>query len=490
MHLESFRAVRWVRTINLVLQGVLLLTLFAGLNIIALHHHWRKDITRSHRQSLSSETLGYLESLKRPVRVIATFTDDFQDKNTAVVEDVRDMLREYALASASSGNPVTFDFIDPFKRAAEAEALGIREANAIAFTCGDRRRIVTPGELYRIENGERTQFLAEQVFTAALLDVSSTERSKIYFLTGHGELQPDDTKAGGLSVLRDELRMRNFSVELLNIAQAKRIPEDASLVIIAAPDRVEPFAEEQLRQYLRDRAGRALVLLPPRMRHGLTDLLLDWGVLLANNDIIVDSNPDNITPDGNLQINAFAAHPITQTLIDHQLPVIVNLARSVSAVPGNARSGITTTVLAATSPTAWGETSPRTANQNRFMPGDIRGDPKNDNRLGLAIASERVQARGNLTFSVRGGRLVAIGCSDLATNARLAGNLGNQALLLNAVNWAVDRDAQLATPPRPIDKFQLSLSKQQLSRLQFALWFGIPGFVALIGLLVWWTRRS
>jgi hypothetical protein len=36
--LQSFRAVRWLRTLNLVLQAFLVLTLFGGLNYLARNH--------------------------------------------------------------------------------------------------------------------------------------------------------------------------------------------------------------------------------------------------------------------------------------------------------------------------------------------------------------------------------------------------------------------------------------------------------------------
>jgi len=490
MHLESFRAVRWIRTLNLVLQALLVLSFFGGLNFIALHYSWRWDITRSHRHSLSPETLSYVHSLKRPVRIIATLTDDFREQNPEVTKDVEGLLREYAYASGVNGpdGRISVEFLDPYQKPREAEELGIKEANTIFLLCGGKRHGTMPGELYRTEGGERRDFIGEQVATAALLDVSAAESRRIYFLTGHGELQPDDVNpARGLQVLRDALVLRNFSVEMLDIAHTRRVPDDASLVIIAGPERIDAFAQEQLRQYLRDRAGRVILLLSPRVQHGLVDMLLDWGVLLADNDLIVDSNPQNITEDFNLRITAFSAHPITRTLIDNQLPVLVGLARSVRpAAARGAGTGVTTTLLAATSETAWGSRHPSTAGSARRQPGDVVGDP----RLGVAVAAERVQARGDLPFSVRGGRLIVVGSSDIATNNRLAGSPGNQAFILNAINWTVDRDAQLAIQPRPIERFRLSLSQEQLSRLRFSLWFGVPGLVAIFGFIVYWTRRA
>ena len=63
-------------------------------------------------------------------------------------------------------------------------------------------------------------------------------------------------------------------------------------------------------------------------------------------------------------------------------------------------------------------------------------------------------------------------------------------LFFNAINWTVDRDTQLAIPPRPIERFQLALSQQELVRLRYSLLFIVPGAVALLGIMVYWSRRS
>src|SRR5476651_916747 len=95
---ENFRAVRWIRTVNLLLQAVLFLTLFGGLNYLANSRGWhedpwRYDLTRYRRYSLSPESLAYLKELSRPVRVIVTRAENDADP------DVRGLLREYAFAT-------------------------------------------------------------------------------------------------------------------------------------------------------------------------------------------------------------------------------------------------------------------------------------------------------------------------------------------------------------------------------------------------------
>lgn len=495
---HSFRTARWVRTLNLVLQAVLFLTLFGGLNYLARNHAWgRFDLTEQRRYSLSPETVSYLQNLERPVRIVVTLTGDSDEPDIAqAFRDMRGLLREYVYASeGDSKHRITVDYLDVYQRRREADQLGITEANRIVLLCGDKRRVVTLAEIYRVENGEKkVAFQGEQAITSALLDVSEPEPKKIYFLAGHGELSPDDVDpTRGLSLLREMLRQRNFAIDSLNLAYLRRIPDDASLIVAAYPQgRFQPFEQELLREYLAANAGRLILLLAPRHPHGLEDLLLDWGILV-DDDEIHDTDPQNMTEERELLLLARAPHPVTQTLIDYRLFPRVGPARSVRPDPGRSLgSGLTVTVLAATSTTAWGEVSYSRQTIPEFNPGvDIRPLPGMEpkDRLGVVVASERVSVRDNLPFSVRGGRVVVFGTGDLVANNRIA-DVANQNIFLGAVNWTVDRDTQFNIPARPIERFQLSLSAGELSRLRYTLLLALPAAAALLGLLVYWTRRS
>ena len=48
----------------------------------------------------------------------------------------------------------------------------------------------------QLRGAERSAFLGEQSITAAILNVASATRKKIYFLYGHSELRPDDPDPG------------------------------------------------------------------------------------------------------------------------------------------------------------------------------------------------------------------------------------------------------------------------------------------------------
>jgi ABC-type uncharacterized transport system involved in gliding motility auxiliary subunit len=253
--------------------------------------------------------------------------------------------------------------------------------------------------------------------------------------------------------------------------------------------------QEILRQYLATKDGRLILFLAPEYRHGLDELLQDWGVTV-DDDVLHDSGADNLTEDGDFIISWFApSHPVTEALwhSDFKARLRVGPARSVRPFEKSAAAnGLAVTTLAATSPTAWGEVGYGRRTVPVFQPGvDIRPLPTAvpPHRLGIAIASERVAARDNLPFSVPTGRLVVFGTGDLIDNARIA-NEGVLKILIGAVNWTVNSDTQLNISPLPIDRFQISLSAREHDNLRYCLMFVLPGVAALLGLIVYWTRRN
>lgn len=500
--IKSFQAARWIRTANLALQAILFVTLVLGLNYLAVHKSWRVDLTHLRTHSLSAETLSYVKQLKQPVKIYVTLPKPKEGDDSAEAQafrDVTELLREYVFASESNpAGEITFEQIDVYQRGREAKELDLAEPGPTLVQCGDKRHLVGPAELYRIEKGEKKAFLGEQAITAAILDVSSPDKKKIYFLTGHGEMDIGNTSEEiGLSTLATELRIRNFEIDRLDLTARGRIPEDAALIISAGQrTRYSAAEEELLRQYLAtstsDRPGRLLLFIPPGLpvnsqqeATGLENLLYDWGIL-ADDVVVKDINPASINDTEDLILNAFSEkHEISKQFFDNQIKVRFGASRSVRVNPSRSSDeSLTVTRLIGTdSKTAWGERSYKIRfayNSGIDMPHTL---------LGFGVASERVSAKDkNLPYSVQAGRVVAYGSSDFISNNRLS-NDGNFALVLSSINWLVGRGSMLNVPARPIEKFQLNLNQQELLRLRYSLLLILPAAAALLGLIVYWTRR-
>ena len=466
---NNFQAARWIRTANLILQAILILTLFAGLNYLANNSAgggdpWRFDLTRYRRFTLSPETIAYIRELSSPVRIVVTEGED------TAPADLRGLLREYESVSESnpSGARISVEYIDVDLARRTAQQLGVEEPNAVfVLQPPYHPEMLKIDELYRFENQERSAFRGEQAITAAILDVTSATRKKIYFLYGHSELRPDDPDSvRGLSTLRDLLRQRNFDVDspLLDLSATPQIPADASMLVSVQPQtRFSPAEQELLRQYLGAHDGRLMLFLAPGYEHGLDRLLHDWGVTV-DNDLLKDSGTENMTEDGDLIIGSFApAHPVTQALLHSSYKARLRLGPARTVRPDMTRAagnGLDVVTLAASSPTAWGEVDFSARGAAAMNPRvDIRPLDSMDppDRLGVAVAAEHVAARGNLPFSVPTGRLIVFGSGDLVDNHRI-GDEGVFPLVIGAVNWMADRDAR-AQHPAPADRALSALAQ-------------------------------
>ena len=483
--ITTFTWVKRIKLVNRWLQGILATAFIVGLNFLASEAYWRSDLTMNARYSLSPESAALVKALATPVEVIVTLTEQ-ADEN--IYNDVRRMLDEYAQTSQAEGDgSLSVEYVDIYRQRARAQELvslhGLDSENAILFVSGERRRRIDHSKLYEVnEEGEITGFNGEEVFTAALSEVSRETQPKLYFLVGHGEMSLDQIDpARGLSRLKQYLLERGFELVALDISTVSSIPGDADAVVsVGAQAPISGRAAEVLRAYLEDQ-GCLIVFLTPYLTHGFDGLFYDWGVL-ADDRIIVERNPQAKISGGDSLIRRFSPdHPISSFLIEYQLSILTGSTRPVRPHPGAPMDdSLSVQAIMASSDQSWGERSTQAT--------DPEFDPRVDlaGPVPLACIAERVVG-SDLGLSLTGGRLAVFGNADMLANGRLDA-YGNRVLMSNVFNWAVERNELLSIPPRPIQEYKLVIADPDLSSL--LLWFMIvPGTVGLFGVSILSLRR-
>lgn len=491
--LENFKFSRWFNRGHSVFQFILVVTFFVGLNTLSLIHFKRYDITEDRKYALSPESVSYVKEVSEPIRIIVTQSADENNNDLgSYYSDVKNLVKEYEYAAQLNGTgPIESEYINVFQQRRLAQELveefGINQPNLVIFASEKKHRVITPDELYLSEGMEKTAFRGEQIFTSALLDVSSPKGNTIYFLKGHGErdiLSVDPIV--GLSQLAQELKQRNFEIATLDLTKGEaRIPEDADLIVLAGPK--QPLMAQEvniLKDYLNENAGRLIILIDPAVNNNLGDLFFQWGIL-AEDMVVLDSGADYIMNGGDLLLRRFdSTHPITESFAKNSLSILVGFARPVRADIGAPLDDrLSVKPIVGGSETSWGERFYRDENQigyhqNVDMPGPVS----------VVVVSER-SISSDLGIDIPGGRLVVFGSSDLITNSRLT-VLGNFTLFLNTLNWALDRNNLLSIAPRPIEKLHITLSQEEMSKLRLAILLILPGCSALLGTFIYWLRRS
>ncbi len=488
--LDDFVCANLLKRINRVVQIVCAVTFIVGLNYVATLYYERIDLTSRHLFSLSPETLAHIEHIQEPIEIIVTIPSDSSREDEEILyRYTRDLINEYVHAARRAGerNMIRVEYIDIFKDIARAEALArdhaIDQPNLVLVRSGNRSRTIVPSEILEFERMRPVAFMGERALTSAMIEVGGAEKPDVYFLVGYGEMRIDDVSANrGLSEIAAELRARNIAVGSLELSTVDAVPEEADLLILPDPmGPLRPEDVEKIRNYLVDRAGRLIALIAPARRHGLDDLFHEWGIRVEDM-IVVEGGSDYIEGSGNYLVRQFGEHPVTEVLIRNQTPVITGLSRPVRQVPGAALDGRLSVIhLLGSSPQSWAMRRYRDAETSAFNPAtDLEGPVPI-----AAVAERKIDSR--LGISYTGGRVMVFGTADLFSN-RLVSSVGNHTLFFSAVNWSLDRDQLLAIPPRPIEKYRLTLSRSEL--LQAGMLFLIPaGVLAVIGLLVGLVRR-
>tara|TARA_B100000965_G_scaffold406791_1_gene448705 strand:+ start:1604 stop:3079 length:1476 start_codon:yes stop_codon:yes gene_type:complete len=488
--LNDFKTANWVRCGNRVIQTIMALTLLVAINWMAAHFYLRKPLMQGAGYSLSPETLAYLQKVEDPLEVIVTFTPNSEEPGSEdVYAYIKSLLKEYDYAMRSVGeNMFEVEYVDLYKERKRAEELAskykLQRTNSVLIASGDKYYQILDTDFYDAKNGQISGFKGEQAVTKAILSIISKKHPKIYFLSGHGEMSLDSVDPiRGLSQVSGILRSKGLEASSLDLSLVSKVPEDADLVMVVSPQVALLASEvEKLRQYLEERQGTLAVFMDPVKPHGLTNLLLDWGIVV-DDAIVYDVGQEYQNPDGDIIIRRFAEHSINSSLIDYRLTVLAGLTRPVRVDLGRPfdkkRKAM---ALMASSDQSWGE-----GGRAVFKNPEYDADKDIPGPLSLAVLSEETVA-SHLGLSIPGGRVLVLGNSDVIVNHRL-GLLGNEMLLFGILSWAFKDDEVLRVDPVTFEYHQLAISQEEFLRyLRYCL--GLPAFIGMIGLAVFLKRKN
>ncbi len=438
-------------SVQLLLYTVVFLAILVFVNLFAQQYHKRFDLTASKRYTLSPQSIKVLKNLKQEVKVIGFFASG-TERNRA-----KDFLEQYAYYSKK----FKYTFIDPDRHPLEAKKYNVTRYNTLVVMCGKK--------------WEQVYELSEEKLTNAIIRVTRKETKTIYFLSGHGEHDINDTGKNGYSEFKTALTDKGFKVKSLLLVKGPNVPKDAALIVIAGPQKGLFKREVKcLKNYLK-KGGHLLFLLDPETGEALKGLLHAEGIILQD-DIIVDKmsrlfGGDYLIP---VIVRYAPDHPITK---DFKLACFFPLARSVK-VAAKLPKDIKAKIIAWTSENAWGETDIthlKMANQAVF---DKKDDVPGPVPVAAAAWSEQKT----------GFKIVVVGDSDFINNTYL--NLsGNKDLALNIISWLTAEKDLISIPSKKTATKPLVLSHTQAMVMFWVPVVVIPLTILILGLILYIRRR-
>lgn len=484
----------------LIMSGVtvvMVIAMLAAVNFVAYKSGKEYDLTREGIYTLSDQSRGILERLQTDVQVLA-----FYGPHEPTQLAVQERLQRFA----DHSDKFTFRVVDPQARLDLVEEYSITET-------GPRLVITARGQDARVKDA------SEEQVTNAIIKVTEQSSKTVYFLTGHGEVDIEDsTSPEGHRLMADAIRAEGYKVETLSLIKpasggSGESPESVGIDVtakdaapvqdqggtpMAAPTEVEGLEvpagvsvlvvagarallfEPEVKAidaYL-GRGGRVIVMIDPLSKNGLEGLLARWKIAL-HDDLVVDTNPLNrllnLGPAAPMLTPTENKHPTTRDLT---AAVVMPTARSMSIASGGT-AGVDVITIVEGGESAWGETN---------YSGESATRDDDDHAPPVHTVLVATKAYGQEPAQLE-ARLMVFGDSDWVSN-RYFEMQGNTDFFLNSIGWLAAEEERISIRPKTRAASRLFLSGEQMSQLSFFSMDLLPVLLVAIGLGVVLIRRQ
>ncbi len=437
--------------------AVYILVVFAVLsvgNYLANGHNKSVDVTANKQFTLSDQTKKVLGNLKSDINVYYFDTSASYDR-------AREILELYSNLSPK----LTVSYVDPTMKPDIARVEGARAMGDVIVDNGVKK--------------ETAKALTEEELTGAIIRVIKNGERMTCFVKGSGEHGLDDTGRDGYSVVKAALERNNYKTQAISLLEKPEVPNECSIVVVGGPKRdYVPPAINALKTYVQNgghivvNLDASLKLPPPDESMGdtpnLNAMVADWGVTAKDNVVLDMSATAQMFGPTSPVVGSYASHPIVRVMQDNIS--VMPLTRSLEV-----KSPAET--LFSSSGDSYALTNPKIP----IKEDDIEKGAKGPFILGAAAT---------IGTGDKAGRVVVVGSSEWMSNSMFGiSQMANRNLGLNMMNWLTSDEDLISIRPKEPEDRRLNITTNGMRVIFFTSVIGLPLFVILSGVSVWWKRR-
>ncbi len=476
---DFFLKIDW-KTLGTKFYYILIfISIIVIINVIANKRFYRKDFTINKRYTLSDHSLSLFKALEKNQKEIKMI---FFRSQIPLTSPVVDLLKEYKARCPI----ISLETVDPDKDPIKAKQYNVRSIGVpyqnfrlygtiIILSAGLKESVDVIKVDYKNVGGRYQPSLdikdnVEKDISSALLRLSKSKK-KIYFVSGHGEVDLNNEESTGWFEAKKVIADENYLIDKVYLASLGKVPNDCNVLIIGAPQKNYTDDEYKIiNKYLND-GGQLFVMVEPLINMNINKLLTKWGIKTSDKFVIDPASSYWFKPIIPL-IKEYNFHKITEklkyaTFFPTLAPIQMNDKKP---------EGVDIEIIAKTSDNSWIENDTK-SKKIKYNKGVDKSGPI----TAMVAITKKISDKKET-------RIVIIGDSDFASNNYVK-SYGNTDLLLNTLNWLSGKEELIGIRSKPVERREIQLSTVQQKFIFFSCVVILPLLIIIAGVFVWLKRR-
>ena len=417
------------------------------------------DVTATGRFTLSRAAREALANHRGPVTITS-----FEPTNSPLAKDDAVLFRQLSGIKRN----LSYRVLDLDREQGEALRLGVNNYGQAAVEVQSRREVVSP--------------VTELSIVSALERLARRRPQTMCALTGHGERSLEDRAPAGYATAQEAIGINGASTKEIDLTVDQRIPTECTILALFDPKTALRQPEIEAVHGFLERDGKVLVTAEPG-GPDLSALTTPFGLRLLPGLVFDPSRSVAGDPTALLVNNFPAASPLTRDVAGLAVPTAGGVTTAASP-----DRGLVVSPVMASSSSSWLSLDPATKRNDA-----AKGDRSGPVVLGGAADRSKVSPSGEERVPSGGPkidrtRLLVLADADWASNA-FVGELANQTLLANAVNWLAGEEDLVAVRGIQTDLRRLALTPARRRMMGVTTLGAVPGLAVAIGAGLWLRRR-
>lgn len=433
--------------------GVLIFLI--AINFISFSRNKKWDLTDEKLNSLSEQSAQILKGLDSEFKMVGFFLENVPEQNAAKEQflQLTEMMRD-------ESSFVKLETVNPQKRPDLVKRYGVE----------------LPGVVVLLYKGKQNTIseISEENLINGIIKISRGEAKVIYALSGHGEVDLDESGPLGGSSFKKGLEESNYEIRELNLVQTPKVPEDASILMILGPRQALFKSEVDLiRGYLKN-GGRLFVAADPGQKHEISQVTQLVGIQFEDN-YIIDSVGQLVGASAALAVGVLysSTSPITKGF-QNQMSGF-QLASVLSTIANNTSFQVEELV----------QSSPSSFSKKRIE-SSVSYNSREEKKGPFAIG---MSSEGSFEGSEKPSAATIFGDSDFLTNQFLLQLPMNRDLALNSVSFLTQEKDLISIRPKAPKGSNFILTQTQFLVLLFGVLLPVPILSLISSIVLWYKRR-